>query len=563
MSGGRRGLLCDNSGVRRLLVLLGAALVLVATAATPAGATTRGAAGRHRAVRARPAVATSLGSRLLRLSEMPRPAWWHGTTCDTPNDPGSHAMGAVFDGLVSCGPGPTSADQADKLVRFTPSSWGEYEWECVELSMRWMYLAWGVHPYPADGYDTVSDYAATRATSNPDGPSLETVPNPTPGRVPQPGDVVSTAPTTDDPLGHTAVVSSTAVDSTGDGTITLIQDNGGGGNDGWVTYPVHSFTVGDGVTAWLHDPAWSVQSPLYGFVRTSGLVASRLAVSSGPFRQAATGARSVAVAGASGPRATPLLGVVSSTGDFSVAEGSPPAAWHLEAHGVAAIALAEGGAGANPAMAYVTSAGTLFALEGSIGGTFVREATGIRQVALSERPGGPPVLGALTTSGRFEAKVGLAPSTPFTSVATGVRQIALAGGSAPSSELTGWVTRAGRFELVRGPLTSPATLEASGVTQISLASVGSSATPLLGAVTTTGDFLAGTARTGAPARFSTEATGVAEAAVAAGTSAAGAPILAYLTVAGQFEAASGSLTAPFALQSTDVAAIAVGAMTYE
>ena len=82
------------------------------------------------------------------------PSWWNDGTCDPGNVPESKALGASWHGLVACGPGPTEGG-SDHVVSFFPGAWGELEWECVELSMRWMYLAWGVNPYPADGWDVV------------------------------------------------------------------------------------------------------------------------------------------------------------------------------------------------------------------------------------------------------------------------------------------------------------------------------------------------------------------------------------------------------------------------
>ena len=70
------------------------------------------------------------------------------------------------------------------------------------------------------------------------------VDNGTVGAVPQPGDVISVARTGDDAYGHTDVVTSNSVNDEGYGTITVIQQNGGPGNNGWATYPVNDWTVG-------------------------------------------------------------------------------------------------------------------------------------------------------------------------------------------------------------------------------------------------------------------------------------------------------------------------------
>ena len=111
------------------------------------------------------------------------PSWWKGE-CDAENDPGSHPLGASWHGLVACGPRPAAEDVADRTVRFFEGAWGEYEWECVELSMRWLYLAYGVHPYEANGYDIVDNYTAA------DGGGLVQVANGVVGQLPQPGDVL-------------------------------------------------------------------------------------------------------------------------------------------------------------------------------------------------------------------------------------------------------------------------------------------------------------------------------------------------------------------------------------
>jgi hypothetical protein len=167
------------------------------------------------------------------------PPWWSGE-CDSGNYPGAFPLGASWHGLIACGPQPAAEGAADFTVRFFPGAWGEYEWECVELSMRWMYLAYGVHPYDADGYDIVDNYSSS------DGGELVKIANGTAGQVPQPGDVIE-LPAED----HTAVVSAESVNLDGDGSITVIQQNAG--RSGWGTYPVSEWNVA-GVSDWLHKP---------------------------------------------------------------------------------------------------------------------------------------------------------------------------------------------------------------------------------------------------------------------------------------------------------------------
>ena len=172
------------------------------------------------------------------------PPWWSGI-CDANDNPGSFPLSS-WDGLTACGPGPNRGGW-DRPLAFFPHAWGEYEWECVELSMRWMYLEYGVRPYPADGSDVVWNY------SRKDGGDLQKVANDGES-VPVPGDVLSMEPTWAE--GHTAVVTSTDV-TNGQGTIGILEQNMDGGN-GTNTLGVVDNVVqpdyGMPVTGWLQAP---------------------------------------------------------------------------------------------------------------------------------------------------------------------------------------------------------------------------------------------------------------------------------------------------------------------
>jgi len=415
---------------------------------------------------------------------------------------------------------------------------------------------------PANGYQVVGNYPTYGRAMNPDGPNLVVIENGTHGVRPEPGDVVSTAPTKYDPLGHTAVVTASEVDSSGNGTVTLIQENGGWDNDGWVTYPVSAWKVGDHVSGWLHNPTWTVQSPMYGFVRAPSVFASRLAVRGGPFHISASDAQSIAVAGAAGPRAIPLLGYVSTSGTFYADQGSTPDPWIQEATGVRSIALAEGGAGATPALGYVTTDGRFYAEHGPLPGSFTLEASGVRSIAISYGGAhGAPLLAYVDQAGTLRAKTGVTLAAPWVLEATRVRSIALAGSTAVGSEVLGYVSGARRFFVKTGSLTTRWVPEATGVAAISVASLGPAATPLLGYLTTAQDFYA--AEGAAPKSWSKLASVATEVAVAAGSGTTATPILAYLSAAGDFEASSRSLVPHFVLQGTGVTQIAAASITYD
>ncbi len=195
---------------------------------------------------------------------LPTPSWWSGN-CDTNHyaaaagEP-AYPLGADWYGLEACGPRPYYGEGPDVAVLYPGAKWSVLEWECVELSMRWIYQAWGVEPYPANGSGVVWNYATTQATYNPGGPALVAVSNNGSGPMPQPGDVLSYGTTSSD--GHTSVVTSTSIDASGDGTVTVEEENASA--DGWDTVPVTNSILGGfdgGVTGWLHNPGFSIQPP--------------------------------------------------------------------------------------------------------------------------------------------------------------------------------------------------------------------------------------------------------------------------------------------------------------
>jgi hypothetical protein len=182
---------------------------------------------------------------------LPAPAWWSGS-CDSGNYAGAHPLGASYRGVDVCGPRPGADGAPNQLVRFFPGAWGELEWQCVELSMRYLYVAYGVSPYGANGKDVVDNYTTAS------GGGLVRIANGTVGTAPSPGDVISFGATNTSAFGHTGVVESANVDGSGNGTIRILSQNDTA--DGWRTVAVNNWWV-DGpagglgaVGGWLHKP---------------------------------------------------------------------------------------------------------------------------------------------------------------------------------------------------------------------------------------------------------------------------------------------------------------------
>jgi hypothetical protein len=487
------------------------------------------------------------------------PTWWKGGTCDPANYPGSRGLGASWDGLVACGPGPTQGG-SDHLVSYFAGAWGEYEWECVELSMRWMYLAWGVNPYPANGWDVVSDYETYKAGYNPNGPNLVVVDNGTPGAVPQPGDVISTAQNPKDSYGHTAVVTASSVNDQGNGSVTLIQQNGGKGNNGWVTYPVQDWVVGNGVSSWLHNPSWAFQRPVVGLTASQAFEA-RIARSGSSYQQVATGASSIAVAGSTGANGTngsAVYGYMDGNGNFYARRASSQS-WRLIATHVKSIALAMTSAG-TPVLAYLSSTGLFYAREGTLTGTYSLEASGVNSIALAGGGGSAaPLLGYIANANRaLIIKAGVVGGTWNIVRASGVRAFALTEGTTASSGLMGYVSGSGTFCAAAVSQKPRWITEARNVKAISLAAIGPSGKPLLGYLEA-GTFYAAESLT--PTTWTTEATSVTQIGVASGSALGASAVLGYTTPAGELEVAQGSLSGHFSAQALNVSSFSLSTLT--
>ncbi len=180
-------------------------------------------------------------------SDLSFPGWWDGE-CDinyyTPRaGTESYPLGASYRGVQACGPRPYWDGVPDVVVYFFSGAHGELEWECVELSMRFMYLAYGIAPYSGNGKDVVNNYTGTQ---------LVKIANDTVGQPPMPGDIISYGTTG---VGHTSVVMDSDVDANGDGTVTILEQNNRvtGTQVHTVTnWHVYAYTL---ITGWLHEPS--------------------------------------------------------------------------------------------------------------------------------------------------------------------------------------------------------------------------------------------------------------------------------------------------------------------
>ena len=128
------------------------------------------------------------------------------------------------DGLTvpACGPIPNDGGSTTPVAPY-PGALKTPGYQCVEFSERYLFYRYGVTMgIPTNGDQVAAHYAAAY-------PGLfMVVKNGTPGRAPVDGDVLSMseAPGFDSPAdGHTAVVQSSAVNASGNGTVTIVEEN--------------------------------------------------------------------------------------------------------------------------------------------------------------------------------------------------------------------------------------------------------------------------------------------------------------------------------------------------
>jgi hypothetical protein len=217
------------------------------------------------------------------VGSLPTASWWRlaNGPCDQTHMPSYQLGTASFLGMPACGPGGTAIQETFPDGRQRP------EWQCVELSERWMYLAWGVDPYLADGSQVVTGYSYWQHQGsnslNTNGPPLVVDTNNTTGQAPQPGDVLSwgdpnVAMTNQTVYGHTAVVTAVqqSVITSGYGDISIIEENSSSTGTGtlvdtnWKVTDPNSNGGGWSVLGWLHNPTWPIASQPPGGTQAAG-----------------------------------------------------------------------------------------------------------------------------------------------------------------------------------------------------------------------------------------------------------------------------------------------------
>jgi hypothetical protein len=172
------------------------------------------------------------------------PSWWSGT-CNDNNffaAMGVHSfpLGAAWHGVPACGP-----QYSMYLVRFFYGAYGEYEFQCVELVMRFLYQQWGIAPW-AGSANTIKDAPPSSMVFYPN--------NGTHGMVP--GDILTEDGSTPSSSGHAVIITAVSLDGNGSGTITILEQNSSSGGS-------RSLSVVNGI---LLPDEWTWGSPVQGWL---------------------------------------------------------------------------------------------------------------------------------------------------------------------------------------------------------------------------------------------------------------------------------------------------------
>ena len=141
------------------------------------------------------------------------PSWWDGV-CNKNNfhkDMGvdSYPLGGSWHGVLACGP-----LNSMHLVHFFSGSYGEYEFQCVELVMRFLYMEWGIAPWGGNGNTIKNSPPSSMLFYQNDGSHWIV-----------PGDIITEDASSQNSAGHTVVVTGVSLDGTGTGTVSILEEN--------------------------------------------------------------------------------------------------------------------------------------------------------------------------------------------------------------------------------------------------------------------------------------------------------------------------------------------------
>jgi len=188
------------------------------------------------------------------------PAWWSGV-CDDDNyfnATGVHSfllrvdgVDGSWHGVPACGPFTFRYPYPSHIVHFAPGAWGEIEFECVELVMRFLYQEWGIAPWPGN--------ANKIKNISPEQESIEFYNN-NGTQAFVPGDIITEDGITQNSPGHTVIITGVNLDEYGTGSISILEQNASSNGSRLLTVTKwkidpDAYTWGQTIQGWLHAKA--------------------------------------------------------------------------------------------------------------------------------------------------------------------------------------------------------------------------------------------------------------------------------------------------------------------
>jgi hypothetical protein len=182
------------------------------------------------------------------LVDVGAPAWWSGVCNDGNFYPAmgvhSYPLGASWHGVPACGP-----FNSMHRVHFFNGAWGEYEFQCVELVMRFLYQQWGIAPWAGTG-STIKDSPPGSIVFYPNDGTHAIVP----------GDILTEDGTASNPSGHAVIITAVNLNGSRSGTVSILEQNSSSGGS-------RSLSVVKGI---ISPDAWTWGSPVQGWLHVRG-----------------------------------------------------------------------------------------------------------------------------------------------------------------------------------------------------------------------------------------------------------------------------------------------------
>jgi hypothetical protein len=162
--------------------------------------------------------------------------------------PGAKLLGTFYSDsrvkIYACGARPTfdgsRSGSGPKVLPYAGSSIYYRGYQCIEIVARYLKARYNADPGFANGSMAVDRYASVYPTT------FKKIANGTRNSAPRKGDVLSlSASKYFNDVGHTGIVISSSVNSSGNGSIRAVEQNWGGtgGTSGYHNYSVRSWRV--------------------------------------------------------------------------------------------------------------------------------------------------------------------------------------------------------------------------------------------------------------------------------------------------------------------------------